>query len=121
MEVLSDYSEYSETESEYENEDDLMCTNLDPILAKLMGIIVDDNIIDNEVWVPPSTHGLSNSESLINDDYTYFQNIKENIIKGNKLSNNEIEYIKTSTNKEKMEIIELYNNISSVINNNYEK
>ena len=60
-------SEYSDSDCDTISEigdDELACKNMDPALAKIMGIIVEETKTD---WTPPSHSGLNNSEKIIKD------------------------------------------------------
>ena len=49
---------------------DDLCKNMDPVLAKIMGIKLEPRepsssaAVQRTAWSPPSTHGLSNSEPV---------------------------------------------------------
>ncbi len=122
----SDYDEYSDNEefSDYdeygEGKDDdhqLSCMNMDPALAKLMGIIIEEqSTTSHNTWTPPQHSGLSNSESIITSSENQFSNaefikIKNKIRNSHKLTKNELDRINQFSNDEKQQIIELYNNI----------
>ena len=106
-----DSSYYSEDDSDEQN---FYCTNMDPALAKLMGIIITEQTpTDNNVWLPPSKSGLGNSDKIIKTENLYFQDIKTSIIQHNPLTEKQLEYIKNTTAEEKIELIEIYNKIIS--------
>jgi hypothetical protein len=125
----SEEKEYDEESSEscYDEEiEELHCKNLDPALAKLMGIQIEEQKTTD--WIPPSKSGLDNSKEiipsnyfknnnkgfksdLIEDDFDYFQIIKENILNYKPLTQKQLEYIKKQSNEHKFELIELYNSI----------
>jgi hypothetical protein len=108
------------SESDYEQETgNLTCKNLDPALAKLMGIIIEEQTeID---WKPPLKSGLDNSKEIFSSIYLqnkhsiseidYFKIIKEDILNYKTLTKEQLEYIKTLTNEEKFELIQVYNKI----------
>lgn len=111
--------EYEEdTEESSEENEELHCKNLDPSLAKLMGIIIEEQ---KEIdWVPPSKSGLDNSKQIIPSIYLdkhfannidYFKIIKDDIINYKTLSNQQLDYIKNMNNEEKFELIQLYNKL----------
>ena len=111
MDSDDDSSYYSEDEKD---EKDFYCTNMDPALAKLMGIIItEQETNNNNVWVPPSKSGLGNSDKIIKTQNSYFEDIKNSIIQHNPLTEKQLEYIKNTTAEEKIELIEIYNNIIS--------
>ena len=122
----SDYEEYSDDEeySDYEeygegkgDDHQISCMNMDPALAKLMGVIIEEqSTTSHNTWTPPQYSGLSNSEAIINnnayqDSNTEFTQIKNKIRNSDKLTKYELEKIKQFSNDEKQQIIELYNNI----------
>jgi hypothetical protein len=96
--------------------DDFTCHNLDPALAKIMGIIIDEQTVKTD-WKPPSHSGLSNSREIIqmpnynNRINTTFAEIKCDIRNFIKLSQAQLEYIQNTNNDEKCEIIRIYNDI----------
>jgi len=98
----------SESDYEYESDnDELFCSNIDPSLAKLMGIIVEETKTD---WQPPKHAGLSNSAPIIKNDANHlFFVIKDKIKNRVKLNEDEFTYIKNSSHEEKLEIIKIYN------------
>jgi hypothetical protein len=102
----SDYSE-EDDDSEFEeskssDSGELMCRNIDPALAKLMGIIIEEQ--KQEItWKPPEKPGLDNSDGI---SYSYclknymgmaeidfFKKIKDDIRNYQKLSDRQLEYI----------------------------
>ena len=101
---------YRGDQEEYE---ELHCKNLDPALAKLMGIMIEEQKETN--WKPPAKSGLDNSERIISIsssksvDVDFFNTIKENIINYKKLTDKQLEYIKNLNNEQKFELIQLYN------------
>ena len=109
-------------EEEEEEEDELHCKNLDPALAKLMGIVIEEQ--KNIDWKPPMKSGLDNSEKIISNHYFsnhitnenktdyYFMVIKEDITNYKTLSNKQLEYINYLTNEQKFELIQIYNKIT---------
>jgi hypothetical protein len=118
-----DYDESSE--SEYEEDDqEIKCKNLDPVLAKLMGIIIEEE--KEIVWTPPSKPGLDNSKEIISSNYCknsnydvdFFKVIKDDILNYKKLTDRQLEYIKNLNNEEKFELIQLYDKMIEVTINN---
>jgi hypothetical protein len=117
------YSKYSEESIEQE----LQCKNIDPSLAKLMGIIIEEQKMTD--WLPPKKSGLDNSEEIISSIYfknknkntitnvDFFQVIKDDIQNYKTLTYNQIQYIKNTSNEEKFELIEIYNKLINA--NNY--
>lgn len=111
-------SDYDSSESEYDYEEkdesqEFQCKNMDPALAKLMGIIIEEQKFATD-WKPPSKSGLDNSEKIISfnkvkEDSVYFEMIKDDISKYKKLSVKQLDYIKTLDNDKKFELIEIYN------------
>ena len=65
-EKTNDYSSNDSSESESEQEEeygDIQCKNLDPALAKLMGILIEEQ---KEIdWKPPLKSGLDNSKEIV--------------------------------------------------------
>ena len=134
--IDTEYYESSEdSESDYDSEpkyredreeeyEELTCKNLDPALAKLMGIIIEEQKESN--WKPPSKSGLDNSERIISSNYftntnnnfdvDYFKTIKDNIINYKKLTEAQLEYIKKLNNEQKFELIQLYDRIMDFTN-----
>lgn len=112
-----DYEEYEEYEEGKNDDHQLSCMNMDPALAKLMGIIIEEqSTTSHTTWTPPQHSGLSNSEAIVNnnedeDSNNEFTQIKNKISNSDKLTKYELEKIKQFSNDEKQQIIELYNNI----------
>ena len=115
-------SESGEEEEEEEEEiiGELRCRNMDPALAKLMGIIIEEQQISD--WVPPSKSGLDNSKEIVSSSYfnnkgvslndvDFFKVIKDDIINYKTLSDRQLNYIKNLNNEEKFELIKIYNRI----------
>ena len=110
-----EYFEYSENESE-----DIVCTNMDPALAKLMGIMMEETVsssLSATTWKPPPAPGLSNSSKIIPDkvnvvaDNDYFQKIKMDIRAYQKLTERQLHYIEHTNADEKFQIISIYNEL----------
>ena len=122
-----EYEDYDDYDDYIEGKDDdhqISCMNMDPLLAKLMGIIIEEQSINShDTWTPPQHSGLSNSESIINNESqtitVEFTQIKNKIRNSDKLTKDELEKIKHFSNDEKQQIIELYNNI--LMENIYKK
>ena len=112
----SDYEYSSESENEYEEKYDIQefqCKNMDPALAKIMGIIIEEQKFKTD-WKPPSKSGLDNSEKIISfnsnmKEADFFELIKDDITKYKRLSDKQLDYIKTLDNDKKFELIEIYN------------
>ena len=114
-----------------EDTNDVKCTNMDPALAKIMGIFIKEQ--EECDWKPPLHSGLSNSQPIINHEtksneskqeskeeskHDDFVRIKEKIKDYDKLTQNEIESMKYFSNQQKIELISIYNNIiHNIINN----
>ncbi len=69
-----DYDDESEEESEEESEDDndieeRIMANIDPNLARLLGMDIKEEIKSD--WVPPSFSGLHNSQRNATYDHIY--------------------------------------------------
>lgn len=121
--MYSDDTESEEGECyESDNEDDneIMCTNMDPQLAKLLGITLDTEESQEESqtkWTPPSTFGLSNSNRIINDrSNEIFEEIKTCVLMKQTLNDEQLDYIKHIDKDKLYEIIFIYNNS---VNNNH--
>ena len=83
-----DEDDDSESYFEEEESEELYCKNMDPSLAKLMGIIIEEQ--KNIDWTPPLKSGLDNSKEIfsptflrnkhfvsdIDFDFDYFKIIK---------------------------------------------
>lgn len=126
-EKTNDYSfnDSSESENESDQEEeygDIQCKNLDPALAKLMGIIIEEQ---KEIdWKPPSKSGLDNSKEIISSIYLkhpflsneidFFTVIKNDILSYKTLTKDQIEYIKHLNNEDKFELIQIYNKLIDV-------
>ena len=123
--MMEYYEESSEGDSgsDYENDHhEFQCKNIDPALAKLMGIIIKEQSETTD-WKPPSKSGLDNSEEIVPsmyfqnknvvNDIDFFKIIKHNIINYKTLTDRQLEYIKNLNNAEKYELIEIYNKLIS--------
>ena len=100
---------------------------MDPALASIMGIFIQEQEQEKCDWKPPAHSGLSNSERIIKneekkeieckatDQNDIFESIKYKIRNFDKLVENEIEHMKTFTNQQKLELIQIYNNIINKI------
>ena len=116
----SESSEFDESKSIESDSGELRCRNIDPALARLMGIIIEEQ--KQEItWKPPEKPGLDNSDGI---SYSYcsrnymgmveidfFEKIKDDIRNYRKLSDRQLDYIKDLNNNEKFELIEIYNEI----------
>jgi hypothetical protein len=119
----SESDEYYEYEPHDDNEHYLSCRNLDPYLAKLTGIVVEEQKTD---WKPPSKSGLDNSEKIMSNfrnsnscipaTIDYFSEIKNIIVDGKTLTNLQLDYIKTLDDEEKFELIRIYNQVLAIYN-----
>lgn len=116
-ETESEEEQYYESDNEDDNE--IMCTNMDPQLAKLLGITLDTEESQEESqtkWTPPSTFGLSNSNRIINDrSNEIFEEIKTCVLMKQSLNDEQLDYIKHIDKDKLYEIIFIYNNS---VNNN---
>lgn len=103
----SDCSDYDD-----DNMDSFNCTNMDPSLAKLMGVIIkeetDNNVID---WKPPSFSGLTNSNNLVSANKIEFEDVTYKIKNCIKLNKEELDFITQLPSDKKQIIIEIYNNL----------
>ena len=119
----SESDEYYEYEPREDNEHHLFCRNLDPHLAKLTGIVIEEQKTD---WKPPSKSGLNNSEKIVSNfsnsnscipaTIDHFSEIKNTIVDGKTLTNAQIDYIKTVNDEEKFELIRIYNQLIAIYN-----
>jgi hypothetical protein len=124
-EKTNDYSSNDSSESESEQEEeygDIQCKNLDPALAKLMGILIEEQ---KEIdWKPPLKSGLDNSKEIVSSMYLkhnflsneidYFTVIKDDIRSYKTLTKQQIEYIKHLNNEDKFEVIQIYNKLIDI-------
>jgi len=128
MEIQHDqFSSHNDNDNDNDDDDDdiktIICYNIDPELAKVLGINTNINIKELEKtqgkWLPPVAYRLSNSEPIINkfklnkEDYKssfdYFTLIKDDISNFRKLTKEQLEYIKNMTSEQKQIVIELLN------------
>lgn len=118
MDDDDDYDESSESdyEDEQESKEELQCKNLDPALAKLMGIMIEEQKVTD--WKPPLKPGLDNSKEIFSsgylktkDDIDEFKIIKDQIIHFRKLTDKQLDYIKNLNNEQKFELIQIYNKV----------
>ena len=107
------YSDSEEEEEENEYDGELHCKNIDPALAKLMGIIIEEKANTNNLceWVPPTFSGLSNSVEIIprKKEKDLFNQIKDDVMSYRTLTPRQLEYIKNMNNDQKYEMIQIYN------------
>ena len=106
----------------------IKCKNIDVRLAEEVGITnynKMDEIEESEKWVPPSLHGIGNSERIIPIHYLPSNMCKRNILRVDyhymvlddirnlrPLNDNQLGYIKNSLNEsEKQKVIEEFNNV----------
>ena len=118
----------------YINHYKLFCNNINPSLKKELNInddIVYQDSLDNliNIWIPPTTYGLNNSERIIPIHYFDDNNDSLNINMFYELTKdvrnliplNEIQlnYVKTLPRQKIIELLELYNfclkNINKII------
>ena len=110
----NDYDDYETDEDEDEDEDEIKCTNMDPQLAKILGLHVEIELSDNK-WKPPITHGLNNSDRIINDrNNNLFEEIKKRVVMKESLNEEQLNYIKTIDKDKLCEIINTYNNMMGI-------
>ena len=122
---------YDSSDTEDNSNDEIKCTNMDPALARIMGIFIQEQTQEKSDWKPPLHSGLSNSERIIKneekkddtveckiqDKNDIFESIKYKIRNFDKLLQNEIDHMKTFSNQQKLELIRVYNNIiNNIIN-----
>lgn len=103
-------------EDQNEEKEELLCRNIDPVLAKLMGITIEEQ---KEIdWKPPEKSGLTNSERIIPNHETHdFKNIKNTILDYKPLSEKQIDYIKYLDKEETIELIQTYDKVLKEIRN----
>jgi hypothetical protein len=120
-----DDDDITEDNTDDDNDDDeIKCKNIDPALARLMGILIEEQKEEQNTkidWKPPSKSGLDNSNPIISSNYFYnqpalsyldfFKIIKDDILQYKKLTDKQLEYIKNLNNQEKFELIEIYNSV----------
>lgn len=112
--------EKADDSSEDLDADRLYCTNMDPGLATLVGLLVEEES-EAKDWSPPGTSGLENSKRILSRiDGTWklekdiFAAIKNDILDYKPLTKTQLEHIKLLNQEEKIEIIELYNRLIEV-------
>lgn len=97
----------------------LFCKNINPSLKRELGIIETENDYKTD-WVPPTTHGLGNSERIIPAEHldinrplynlNLFESIKVDIRNIKPLTSFQLDYISNNLNKESiLELIDIYN------------
>jgi hypothetical protein len=104
--------EYDSGES---SEEEIQCRNMDPALAKLLGIIVEEQ--KETDWKPPEKPGLENSREIVSAlyfqdkplDIDYFAILKDCIANHKKLTDRQLDYVKNLGHEEKYELLQLYN------------
>ena len=115
----SDDSDSFEEEEKEQEEYEFSCKNIDPKLAALMNIVIEEHAkleMDNS-WKPPSSSGLDNSEPIVKKteskepkEIAFYEQLKDDITYFRKLTDKQLDYMKHSlTNDQKIEVIELYN------------
>lgn len=97
----------SATDSDGNDNSELFCKNMDPALAKLMGIIIEEQKMSD--WTPPTKSGLDNSEAIVSSAYLKIKVLERDILNHKTLNEKQLEYIKTLNNEDKLEIIHVYN------------
>ena len=104
----SECSDYSYTSDEEDYNFD--CVNVDPSLAKILGLKISDEQkpVENN-WVAPKFSGLENSSKINNGKIIEFDNIIEKINMKKKLSSEELEFVGKISNDKKQILIELFN------------
>ena len=113
-----DGEESTEEEEEEQEEYVFNCKNIDPKLAALMNIVIEEHAkleMDNS-WKPPSRSGLDNSEPIVKRNaeskevVAFYEQLKDDITYFRKLTDEQLDYMKHRlTNDQKTEVIELYN------------
>ncbi len=56
--------EYKFGDSDNSSDNEMICKNMDPDLAKMLGFPVDESLYKSD-WIPPKFSGLANSEKII--------------------------------------------------------
>ena len=120
--MSNEYSDESELESESESEylpdsnynnyteNEFLCKNICPALAKIMGICVESNPIPTtNNWIQPTHSGLLNSEPIIKKKSNQFDIIKNKIINYSNLDQYDMEFIFRLDDTDKFSIIKLFN------------
>lgn len=106
----SECSDYSYNASSEEEDYDFNCVNVDPSLAKILGLkITDEKLPVENNWIPPKFSGLENSSKINKGNIIEFDNIVEKIKMKKKLSSEEIEFVDKISNDKKQILIELFN------------
>lgn len=104
-------SEYYDSSDELDENNEICCKNLDPSLARMMGIFVEEQKSD---WKPPSFSGLHNSERIVKlqeEKEDIFEIIKSKISNYDKLSNDELDIMTQFSPSQKLELVKVYNDI----------
>lgn len=112
---MNSYTEESD-ESDYSDYDDdtegFNCTNMDPALAKLMGVMINEDTNKDAIdWKPPSFSGLTNSNNIVNGNKIEFESVVHKIKNFVKLNKEELEFITQLSGERKQIIIEVYNDL----------
>ena len=119
----------SVSNSEDDDEDyELFCKNVSNNLAKQLMINNAICLEPKNKWDPPKEHGLHNSFNIIPKDYiknsknyllqdlNFFNVIKNDISNFRELNNYELDYFQTLNKNELIELLYLYNNCFSLLN-----
>jgi hypothetical protein len=116
-------SELDDLEKNY-NQDDFICKNICPALAKIMGISVQTDKLSFNNWVQPTYSGLSNSKPIIKN-INYNTNligdldiIKNKIINYDNLNNKDLDFISELDSSDKFTLIKLFNQTNKDLVNN---
>ena len=104
------FNSYNDEESKYNEEYKFECTNLDPSLARLVGLDIKDKSVENN-WIPPKFSGLDNSSKIQNGKFIDFDSITTKITRKQKLSQEELIFLESVSEYKKNIIIQLYNSV----------
>jgi len=129
IESKTDKIDYKTDKIDYKT-DSIEYSNLSPNLIKYFNSNIDITNNSNIDWIPPKTHGLSNSFIIIPQYYIrdnksilsidYFNIITDDIRNLRKLNEYQLEYIKTLNDEDKhilfLEFNKLFDNIELLLN-----
>jgi hypothetical protein len=121
-----DISDNCDISDNINDENYIIKTQMNKSLCKKFGILNDENY-ENINYDIPNKHGLDNCNIIIPynyfklikfDEINYLTIIKDDIRNFKKLNNYQLEYIYKLDNKEKNNIISLFNDCISLVNEN---
>lgn len=109
-----------------DDDNNIITTNMNRSLKQLLDIPLSDEEDQSVIaWSPPKTHGLSNSKQIIHPHFIkhkhilpkidYIDIIKDNIRNMRPLTKYELEYIKTLSKYELLELFEIIERVNQQI------